>query len=334
MSDSADQPNGIAAPTARPWRRWHRSTWLVMVAAALALLLANRPGRIERQQPSYNLGRTIYHGWPWTHLTREYAVARTVEPRMLWGRDGDSVTLHRGALAANLALGMGLVLVLGGLTEWRRRRRRRFWQVSLIEGFVAVAVVAACSAGWGYLLRQTDRQAAALLALETSKLEIGGIPMGPVVSARWESRLPDWWIAFWPPDSPPRPGRVVGIHAGGTRVDTVLKTLPQFSELRELSVALHPLDDPGNLENLLRLKNLLVLDLACAGIRRESLAIIGKLESLVDLDLSHNPLDGADLRELHALKKLKYLDLTNTGVSVEGVDALQAALPDLEISDD
>ena len=63
----------------------------------------------------------------------------------------------------------------------------------------------------------------------------------------------------------------------------------------------------------------------------EALARLGTLESL-DLSGSQLPVDG--LQALAQLRKLKALQLHNTGVPESAVIELQDALPGLEVLDD
>ncbi len=55
----------------RPWHRPHRSTWIVLALAAVALVILIVPGEIQSgSQGSYGLYEYLNHGWPWPYVQR------------------------------------------------------------------------------------------------------------------------------------------------------------------------------------------------------------------------------------------------------------------------
>lgn len=231
-------------------------------------------------------------------------------------------------MVGNVAVAVVLLAVVALLAEWRRRRRNHFWQVTLAEGLTACSILAVLSAWVGWHVNDTQRQRA---AVDTISLHGDG-----TINAYWESRLPDWWEALGDEVYPTEPllGQVVRIASRDMPGDHVLQELRHLPAIRELFLGGTPLSDPALLAELKHLPNLQLLDLSRTGISDQNLKPIAACETLVDLDLSHNPISDEGLEHLHRLRHLRFLNLTNVDVSVEGVDALQAALPDVVITDD
>lgn len=328
--NESNSPSPIATEKPRPHRLIHRSTWAIITLALIALLLANLPGSYDRNQRTSAWDVGIQHGWPWVYLDRDLGSVSKINPGLLWKIGDEPKAFHPAGAVGDVAVGLAILLAIGILAEWRRRRRQSFWQITLLEALFAVVLLAVGSATWGWLLKETDRQLAAL----------AGIRAGPAVNrsgyitAAWESRLPDWWMSLGRPQARPRPGYVIGIDSTYTPADPLLESLAQFANLRELRLGGARIQNLNVLENLQHCPRLQLLDLSQTGLTDEALDPIARVSSLVDLDLSHNEFTDEGLKKLQALKHLKYLDLTNTGASDEAVEALQQALPQLEITDD
>lgn len=350
MPDELPTADAAQQPPKRPWWRLHASTWCLVLLTAVILAVLNIPGRFPRSWADPNRSG-IAHGWPWTMMERKVPSAGADENRaeFLWswslettpntvGQEGTSLiqspfpasrTFYPAVVAGNAAVAIALVTAVVFLAERRRRQRRSFWQVTLAESLVGCAALAAGLAWLGWQVKHTERQRSAVAAIHR---DAGTV----CLDVLWESRLPDWWEALksGPSNRDVALGDVVDIHTILGSADAVLKRLEHLPAVRSLYLADRPLNDPALLAELRHLRNLQLLDVSRTGIGDEDLKHIAACETLVDLNLSHNPITGEGLKHLHRLRNLRFLDLTNVDVSIEAVDALQAALPELIITDD
>ncbi len=332
MSDNTSS-KPTATQAGQPRRRFvHRSTWTIITLALIALLLANLPGSYESGYASI-WPTEIHHGWPWIYLERDGSFPLDDDFHAPLWQLNDPKSFDALAALGNFTVGLGMLLTVGILAEWRRRRRDHFWQITLAETLFAVVLVCGGSAVWGWQLKETNRQAAAIM-----KLSVDGVRLTVVL---WESRLPDWWTGDWATEQQPWLGHIVAIHhiplpypETSVKPDRVLQSIDQFPALRELLVSGGAIEDFASLQQLQLCSNLQRLDLSETGLNDAALDPIARVSTLVDLDLSHNSFSDDGLKKLQALRYLKYLNLTNTGASDEAVEALQQALPQLEITDD
>ena len=347
-SPTADIPQ---PPRKRPWWRLHLSTWCLVLLTVAVLAVLNIPGSLPQNSAGPDRSG-IAHGWPWTMMERRVewpdtnddlaaflwswsvqpasdaalAQSRTfvIQPRPPIGR-----TYYPTAIAGNAAVAMALLAGVIFLAERRRRQRHSFWQVTLAEGLIGCAALAAGLAWLGWLVKNTERQRAAVDAIHADHGTV-------CLDVFWESRLPNWWNALQGQPFPRDPilGDIVYVNTTWGSADAVLKRLQHLPAVRSLYFGGRPLNDPALLAELKHLRNLRLLDLSRTGVRDEDLKYVAACETLADLDLSHNPISDEGLKHLHRLRHLRFLDLTNVDVSVESVDALQAALPELIITDD
>ncbi len=343
MNDSAHptpataQPAAVS-PTARRRRFGHPSTWLIVYLALVVLLLANLPGEFDHYSSRKPWEVGIRHGWPWTYLDRNVASIRQTEsglqwqtsPFLLWRLGDGSKAFHLAAALGNIAVGVLILIAVGKLAQWRRRRRHRVYQVTLFEWLFAVLLLAAGSATWAWLLNETDRQAAAMSAI------LGHFQW----YAEWESPWPDWWSSGEPASGNPRPGHIVAIGRISQIVNwiplgdatLILESLQQFPQVRMLRLGGTEIQDLNALENLSSCSQLQVLELGNSGLNDSALEPIARVSTLVDLDISDNDFTDAGLKTLYALKHLKHLNLMGNDLSVEAMKALRQALPGLEIT--
>jgi hypothetical protein len=202
----------------------HLSSWLIILATGLMLAVIVVPGDVDDRYYARDF-RLQEHGWPWVHLRRfvpkpewkyPYREAEgyaTVQLRLasfrkegnplplqpvLHGRywtNPEHWTFWRGLHAWNWAACLGnaiasltIVAGTGILAEYRRRRRSRFWQISIRETIAAMALFAAVLiAGIGsYRQIQLEARArATLLEPLASKCKIHD------VSPNWLRKLTD-----------------------------------------------------------------------------------------------------------------------------------------------
>lgn len=351
MPDERPTADVAPPPPKRPWWRLHFSTWCLVLLTVAVLAVLNVPGRLPETFIGPNRSG-ITHGWPWTMMQRNVPPPTTDQnlSAFLWSWSieppsdmffgivcmdplSDAVTINRvyypAALAGNAAVAGAILAAVIFLAERRRRRRRSFWQITLAEGLVACAILASGLAWLGWEVKNTERQRAAVAAIDAEN----GTPS---VDVSWKSRLPDWWEELQGPPYPRTPilGDIEYVSTTAGSADAVLKRLKNLPAVRNLYLDGRPLNDRSLLADLQHLRNLRLLGLSGTGVRDEDLKHVAACETLVDLDLSHNPISDEGLKHLHGLRNLRFLNLTNVDVSVEAVDALQAALPELSITDD
>jgi len=335
-------------PRKRPWWRLHFSTWCLVFLALAVLLLANIPGSYDYFTDRWSVknGFRVHHGWPWTMLERKFGFHDYQEDiaSLLWRwdvyvpekeaafADEDSWSptrrmFHPAAIAGNVAVALGILVAVAFLAEWRRRRRNRFWQVTLTEGVIASTVLAGFFALLGWAINDTQRQQAALEAVQAK------LPPDRF-SAEWKSYLPDWWetLSDKPFAGKPLLGRVDFISLQSTPPDIVLEQLRHMPGVTELWIGGVPLKDRSLVSELRHLRQLRLLQLPATGIRNEDLVYVAACETLVELDVSWNPISDEGLRHLYQLQRLEALRLNSVNLSEEAVDALQAALPQTDVN--
>ncbi|HEX3870526.1 MAG TPA: hypothetical protein VHV77_08825 [Pirellulales bacterium] len=123
-------------------------------------------------------------------------------------------------------------------------------------------------------------------------------------ASSWDTSAWGEW-SFWPPHY-----ELTGLILGGANIDG-----PSARELAELRY----------------LTSLFIWDCKLSPDVLESVA---SLERVEELQFAHCPLDDGDLMNLRTMKSLKYLYLSDTGVTDEAVDQIRKALPELEVFDD
>jgi len=157
------------------------------------------------------------HGWPWTFLERDVDLGGTNwAPRRplaqqaedyqvnveagwhtagAWTFHGDGLFFSGWALASNLGVVLLILAAAACLSEWRRRRRGRFFQYTLAEMMLAITLTA-CVLSWWCVHRYQRREETAL-AKQLQRIE--GFPLRTPTAARYscESSLarPRWMIS-------------------------------------------------------------------------------------------------------------------------------------------
>lgn len=296
--------------------------------------------------------RVIEHGWPYCFAVCE------LDHSPSWGEFflpwGDVTDWYAGALAWNAAIGMAIVVgATAFLATWRRKPGQRWRQFRLADGVRVLLILAVVFGAVAYRYRETQRQrrATARLMNEVSSL-----------STQWDSKC-DW---FWRPIGVDVSGwnaDVVDVffHAWHVRDEAYatlaelehVRTLNAFvpgnsvaataavgemRELRQLTISgALPDESPGACErywgplrNCDRLQDLKII----AG-RDADLYCIAGFTSLRSLDLSNSEhITDEGLRHLAPLRRLRLLDLTNTGRTDDGIAKLIITLPELDVTDD
>lgn len=311
----------------RPWRRLHVSTWIVALLLACIFTIVIFAG--ERK-----VG--CEHGWPFRFLQRaQYAepLNPPSEPLSLWSWRDHVVAFDATALAIDISIGVAALVMLIAIVEFRRRRRGRFWQITLREAFAISMVFAIASAWAGRSLQLTRRQQLAadkITKAFSSRGDDGSLMID------WEKRG-CWFFELFTKrgEAPAWFGNVVGIRTYSS-VDGVGEfgdELDQFPQLRFLHLSGYG-SSADEYQRLQGFQQLQYLSLEDGELTDDAMKCIGSLKRLEVLNLSSNDITDEGLKHLHGLKQLELLEIANNPITDQGVEALQRAIPGLEVWDD
>lgn len=112
--------------------------------------------------------------------------------------------------------------------------------------------------------------------------------------------------------------------------DAELSHLAKLNGVERLNLGETEITDAG-LEHLERFTGLKALDLRGTEITGKGLERLANLTNLEYLYLAGTQVDDGDLHHLDGLSMLRHLDVTETAVTVEGVEEMKRHLPDVEV---
>jgi hypothetical protein len=322
----------------RPWRRFHASTYIVLLLTAAMLGLLNVPGRrtvdfalhpYERQKPvvlksetplvlvgrhkrQIQINHSVVHGWPVIWLmrdVREHPDPQTGGSREtgIWSFSEDLRKFYPKALAINVALALALTASVALLFESWRRKRRRLWQQTIRDWLVLIAVVGGTTV---FVLKtareyQRDRDGLSALGyLETFQNDPDAAELFERLGVITRTRGgPTWLQELLGDGSLPWLDRTIQLAVFPDH----LEHLSKFPDLRALTVDGLRLTDES-LSNLSQLKQLELLFL-----RRASAQVLAPGTTLAehaDPDSSNDEQAVAQLvGQLGALNRLQQLRL-------------------------
>lgn len=187
----------------RDRRRWklHRSTLVVGAIAAILMALTNLPG--STCSPSalgvanLKISSGVYdHGWPWV-IARSVdpsvpspfaiSVASTVRPDERWHWSLEWRDFSAVAAVGDMALALAIVLGIGALWEWRRRRLNSVWQIRLTDVFALTLAVSLACGWWLSWHNQRVRQEQAINTLypQNAWRTASSVNMAPRILYHW-----------------------------------------------------------------------------------------------------------------------------------------------------
>ncbi len=312
----------------RPWWRWHPSSIAAALLVAAGVTVANLVGaRVDSS------GTQREYGWPWVYREQSVDVARPGLAGASWGAaSGQQSGRRAAALLGNAAVGAVAAVGAAALAEVRRRRRRCLWQVTLRDAAALVLVAAVACGCLANDVHQSWRQRRAVSQLQHEAAGDGG-----GVHPLWTYRAAWLWERLWPgrsePPWPHWPGDVVQLWIEGVDDAAVYRRLAEFPRLRELTIRNAHLAG-ADLAVLAALPELRWLTISECRLRDDDVRHVAHLPHLEYLNLSHNDLTDEGLRRLYTLQTLRELDISNTLATDQGVDALQQAIPGLQVWDD
>jgi hypothetical protein len=316
-------PDATAAtdrvPARRPWYRLHASTWVVAALTALSLIVLNLSVevRFEYDPAIKNLGPAAFTGWParyWSYgpqtLNRMRGPLIMHRAPATWFSFDDWRQVSGLAVAIDLAIAVATIAATGLLFESWRRRRRRLWQLRLVDLLVVTLGMAVVFA-WFVELR---RDARISHRLEERLPAVDSIVEYPRPHAIWN------WFARLASQSAVR---VVGVepaqlYAGSADEPPRLtdEELPALADCRCLRCVYLPHHD------------------SVAGpwpifvVTDAGLEPLGQLRALEYLSLPDHPgISDAGLPHLAQLKRLRFLNLRGTSVTPAGIAKLRQQLP-------
>lgn len=153
--------NQSQAARARAGWRLHLSTLILLLPVAALIVPRERTIEIEQGWPlpfvvSKKGTQVVGEKWQWD------APWRTLE---CWLPSEDDLKVSWSGLAVDLGLCFTVLAAVAVPLEWRRRRRRHFWQFTLAEGLAAMLLVAVVGGWLGRAKHERDAERAAIEAL-------------------------------------------------------------------------------------------------------------------------------------------------------------------------
>ncbi|WDI42394.1 hypothetical protein [Bremerella sp. P1] len=349
-----------AAPTTAPRRRWHAGAIMSTLLAFAFGSFLNVPGEpvLVPQILDGGLGaphyffyeQNVVHGWPLRflqHLGQPVSKSHWGEPLSPWGIGGDpEVTWWK--LTANM-----VAIVLGSLLlGWLVNRHIKKYGYRFTLGNVALFLLAiSCVLGYGtyrYRLQQDQLRVIVPPGIATETLYLEWEPFGPYWLRsltgekfwEWGDRL----MAIEPlhsEDIESFPGKSTVVVMRPRKID--FDDPPSFEGYHRLkAIELYFAEPDGELDSKAEMKLLLREIAKCQtleglsfdfyDVKDDDLAELSTMPNLIHLVLSENRnITDAGLVHLASIKSLEELGLQGTGVTQEGVDKLQAELPNCEI---
>src|SRR5262245_35354246 len=126
----------------RPRRRWHRSTSVLFASMVLLWVFVNWPQDYSVYTPAPHFAFGAVH-WGNLPIWDVWPSFRAGWPSTYWARSPSGRTEWWGwALVSNVAVAVTVTTLLTAAFEWRRRRRGRLLQLSLLDLFASIAVAA------------------------------------------------------------------------------------------------------------------------------------------------------------------------------------------------
>lgn len=361
---TAASPDSIEQ-TPTPRRRWHAVAIVVTVLAFAVGVFLNVPGEpiigpdildIGKYGPHFECyPQYVAHGWPFRflkHLGPPSVAANWGKPLSPWGI-GVSPEVHWWKLTANIAIVLFSSLLLGWLAK---RHLTKYGYGFGLANVGLLLLLIGCVLGYGtyrYRLQQAQLRviSSAINSEEATSLE-------------WEPFGPYWLRSltgnkFWNWGD-----RLVAIYA--EHVDDI-ETFPGRSTIKVLRLGDINLDEPPSLAGYTRLAALDLtwsshfsdeppdahgddnlqplmheiakcqtiegLNLYDNGVTDRDVEVLSTLPKLKHLDLSdNNRITDVGLIHLGSIKSLRMLGLWGTQVTKQGVEKLQAELPNCEIN--
>ena len=335
-----------------------------MVITLLLLFAINLPGNVARHVAevhrigNFELLPQYEHGWPLTHLVRQEQWGTgqrgfgdgfwfpTIEKCWRFWDLREKDELHGGRLAGNVAIGLTITILAGGLFEIWRRRHRSLFQVHLVDVGLATTAVAGVL-GWYVAARTTHQREEAALAIYVDEMTEHGAMRSTMSGVEWEKRGPTW-IRVWLGDSrfevfdrviAANPLTEKGVSSLAAfrelRKTSVecrdlpeLARLSQFPQLEELDVALRVRTELGSGKSirLPQLSNLRILTIRSIENRTMGL---DQLPQLRVLNLQGSIVTAETLEEIGRLQKLRQLSLAYSSFPPEAIQHLRS-LAELE----
>jgi hypothetical protein len=364
----ADDPQN--APSMRRRLRLHLSTWVILVLVAVFLFLIIVPGEnldplsFRARGAAGTVACEFEHGWPWVFLRRRVTLPFTPSVRppadvlpwmhpWAWSMEGETslppvddrrpitrtvLGFWPAAAALDVVAAVAILTLLGWLLE-RRHRRRKLWQFSLAELFVATLVFSYGLVYWLNHSRAAAIEERAIVAKAQLSKYLGPLWLRRVVGVdRLESfkhiislnlvSLPDEPLDGLANQFPYLQTLSVALLRGG---EDDLREIGQLSELRTLTIRAGGLVTDDGLMQLANLKKLHHFEATgLPSVTSDGIRFVAGLRHLKALLLTDVPIGARGMAvvcECRQLEKLllnqKTFGKTGEAGALAGSDALR-----------
>jgi len=219
---------------------------------------------------------------------------------------------------ADSCVALAIILTLGVLVEWRRRRRRA-WQYSLADVLGVMLTTCVGLSWWMWHERQHEAEQAFVRSqgLELQWFNNSGV----------EYRGPAWLRRAVGQDNLPQFNRIIAAELREDQLELLRQFGEQLPVLEILHVRFTPEED--ELAQVARLRRLKDLDVG-GNVTDEGLRHIGRMTNLRLLSFNASLVTDSGLEQLKPLRKLEYLYPSNgSTISADGLRHL-ASLPRLK----
>ncbi len=291
----------------------------------------------------------VRHGWPLVFLTHEGMFAKGIVDISAW-KIGEVLHFRPGFLALNVLF----LLVITSTSGWLAHRhiQKYGWGFGLHQMILAMLILCCIAAFATHRYRTNQQQHRFLASVGDYPLSGDWRPFDPL-RLRWLTGLRPWdWgdeliyvIVNHSNQLRHLPGKssIEAIWLDHTHYDD-MDILHEFENLKAIDICLgahsgtQHLNEDGEpaiwplLRMFSQLPDLQGINLYDCDINDRDLQELATAPNLLNLELSSN-LDVTDegIRHLASVKSLRILGLWDTQVTAEGVEKLQAELPDCEI---
>lgn len=184
----------------RPWWRLHVSTLIVLSLSAVVVAALIIPGEPAPPTDVIGPGLDTAFGWPWVYAHGLYypmteRLALWSESTLWWPHELQAdFGIRWGALSADFAIGLGILIVIAVIVERHTRSRGALYRFRLRDVLVVMLLMAMTASWLAQHRTWRQREKAALAKLEPLISYPGQQFVGPV----WLKRLlPERWHSWF-----------------------------------------------------------------------------------------------------------------------------------------
>jgi hypothetical protein len=336
-----------AALSARPWRRLHFSTWILIFLLAAFFMVVEIPGtlRVVILSSAADARGSFKHGWPCVFLERKTNSATcSIGPqdidRAPWLAPGSWMIpdgfewqrLSLLCLIADILISLAIILVVAGLFEWRRRFRSRLFQFTLRELLLFVLLAAAACSWWrvNHNRRTREKEIIARFAKRGSLVFCIDKYGGPEILEKTLGRdlLDDFYAV----------AACRGDLWDKQDYEETMSCIDNLPSLESVEFGDFGRKDAAVIDQWLSrmttLKNLQTLNLSGSKLADSGVEIISRMSRLTELLISETSISNRGIQSLRSLSLLETLRVDHTSIDDGAGDTLSQLknLTDLDVS--